>query len=375
MKKGFTLIEVIAVILILGIIASITTVAVNNSYNKSKESLYNTQKEIIDAACKKWIVANSGYLPSDGTTYKLELSKLVADGYLDDGDIIDPRTGKTIDGYIEVYFDNSVNQYKSKLIDNTLEGKTSESILAVITPVTSGDGLYADSSEAGRYYFKGTNPNNYFKFSGSLWRIVSIETDGTVKLIKNDSIGSFAFDSENLRTSANGNISCPLEQGCPIWAKDQVNVVSNSELNDYLNNEYYNSLTKTARNSIVSSRWCYDYLTVGDGTVATDFNEDQLYSFCSSEVSNSKIGLINVKEIIDSSLGTCGYMKACQNTYLNSNAFWTLNYNTGVLVFGNNIISLSSAKNNNNVRPALVLSANLEISGQGTSSSPFTIKN
>ena len=31
--------------------------------------------------------------------------------------------------------------------------------------ITEGDGLYADEYEAGRYFYKGTNPNNYLTFN------------------------------------------------------------------------------------------------------------------------------------------------------------------------------------------------------------------
>ena len=52
--------------------------------------------------------------------------------------------------------------------------------------VTSGDGLYEDEYESGRYVYKGTNPNNYIEFNDELWRIVSKETDGTYKIIRNE---------------------------------------------------------------------------------------------------------------------------------------------------------------------------------------------
>ena len=72
-----------------------------------------------------------------------------------------------------------------------------------VTTVTSGDGLYADSVESGRYIYRGANPNNYIcldtNSSGScadddLYRIIAIEADGTLKVIKNTSIATMAWD-------------------------------------------------------------------------------------------------------------------------------------------------------------------------------------
>ena len=43
--------------------------------------------------------------------------------------------------------------------------------------VTSGDGLYEDEYEEGRYVYRGANPNNYIEFNNELWRIIAKETD------------------------------------------------------------------------------------------------------------------------------------------------------------------------------------------------------
>ena len=62
------------------------------------------------------------------------------------------------------------------------------------TAVTTGDGLYTDQDEQGRYVFKGANPNNYLTLNNETWRIMSIESDNTLKIIREDSIGSIVFD-------------------------------------------------------------------------------------------------------------------------------------------------------------------------------------
>ena len=59
-NKGFTLIELIAVITILAVVALITVPAVNKAITKSKERAYETQKSEIIAAAKKWNLENVG---------------------------------------------------------------------------------------------------------------------------------------------------------------------------------------------------------------------------------------------------------------------------------------------------------------------------
>ena len=52
--------------------------------------------------------------------------------------------------------------------------------------VTSGDGLYEDQYEDGRYIYRGSEPNNYIQFNNELWRIIAKETDGTYKIIRDE---------------------------------------------------------------------------------------------------------------------------------------------------------------------------------------------
>ena len=94
-------------------------------------------------------------------------------------------------------------------------------LLENVEIVTSGDGLYKDEYEDGRYFYRGANPNNYVSFNAEKagWRIISIEKDGTIKIIKNNSTENKEFNS-----SGTGN-----------W--------SNSSINTYLNNTFYSNLT------------------------------------------------------------------------------------------------------------------------------------
>ena len=54
-----------------------------------------------------------------------------------------------------------------------------DAILDDVDIVNSGDGLYADEYEEGKYTYKGANPNNYVTFNNEEagWRIISINSD------------------------------------------------------------------------------------------------------------------------------------------------------------------------------------------------------
>ena len=88
-----------------------------------------------------------------------------------------------------------------------------------VTSVTSGCGVYADSVESGRYIYRGGSSctsgavNNYIcldtNSSGScasndLYRIIAIEADGTLKVIKNINIGSSKVWDPGYSSSVSG---------------------------------------------------------------------------------------------------------------------------------------------------------------------------
>ena len=60
------------------------------------------------------------------------------------------------------------------------------------TAVTSGDGLYDNGD--GTYTYKGGAPANYIKLDTDIYRIMGIEKDNTLKVIKEDSLGNMIWD-------------------------------------------------------------------------------------------------------------------------------------------------------------------------------------
>lgn len=96
MKKGFTLVELIAVVAILGLIAIIVYPSIGTVIRTSRESAYEDQKQIIIKAAKTWgtKTENVNNLTTDGTEYKLTVETLLDEGYITDDDIKDPRNSK-----------------------------------------------------------------------------------------------------------------------------------------------------------------------------------------------------------------------------------------------------------------------------------------
>ena len=111
MKKGFTLIEMLAVIALLGIIGAISYPIVTREINKSKEKTYNTQIKYIEGAAKRWAIKNDDLLPYDNSAITISTETLKKKGFLENNKIIDPRNNKTITGCVEIIYDSEYNQH------------------------------------------------------------------------------------------------------------------------------------------------------------------------------------------------------------------------------------------------------------------------
>lgn len=128
------------------------------------------------------------------------------------------------------------------------------------TVVTSGDGLYEDAYEKGRYVYKGANPDNYITFNNETWRIISVETDGTLKIIRNESLGKKRFDGKASRVTGYCSLEMAPSFGCNAWMASSmfVNktysgaVEQDAWLNTYLNTTYYNSLLIESKAQIIN---------------------------------------------------------------------------------------------------------------------------
>ncbi len=91
-QKGFTLVEILGVITILGVLALIAIPTIDNIITKNREKLYNSQIKTIEDGLKTWANANAMSLPEDGDdALLLSLGILKLAGFVDE-DIKDPNT-------------------------------------------------------------------------------------------------------------------------------------------------------------------------------------------------------------------------------------------------------------------------------------------
>ncbi len=280
--------------------------------------------------------------------------------------------------------------------------------------VTDGDGLYIDSTVEGRYIYKGGKPNNYIKLGDDLYRIISLEKDGTIKVIKQESIGEMPWDEYGARYSTNSDDFCTNPYGCKAWGSNTTTLDSNGNkvtqmswevngtlknlpdkeatLNTYLNDDFYNSLSDDIKSLVVEKTWNIGPTAYNQTNLSESIKEESTYKW------KGKVALMNATDYVKSSTNSVcsnvqdfisiyagGKNKDCYTDNSSHNYLfdgtWTVSpyddsgptfvftaapYSTGYLMGDN-------AHNSYGVRPAFYLSSETTLNGEGTESNPYTI--
>lgn len=121
MKKGFTVIELLATIIVLGIISTIGVVVFDNIVHNMRIKAFETQKESIILSAQKWISDKRGTENYPNTfPYQLTLEELLKEEYIEKN-ICNQEERLTIDyrnSYIEIKENNKTYEYKL-VINNT----------------------------------------------------------------------------------------------------------------------------------------------------------------------------------------------------------------------------------------------------------------
>ena len=305
------------------------------------------------------------------------------------------------------------------------------------TVSTADEALLASTEDDNgtSYYFRGAVTNNYVEFANKCWRIVRVGGDGSVKLIlhndnptgaanpcdaaNNSASAAFARYSGTTYKSAfntnyNDNAYVGFKfgtVGSSTYEATHANT-NNSTILTNLETWYTNNL-KDYADKIADTEWCNDKTNVTDTTFnpygysnvnGSGYAKNVTYYgaiqrlvsksnsaggtgpslICNGELSKitSKVGLITADE-----LAFAGYAWNISNTttYLQENAtdtyWWSLSpgrFNGGyahvLRVDGSSGYFVNDyVYSTNGVRPSISLKPSTNVTGDGTSSSPFII--
>ncbi len=128
-KKGFTLIEILCVIVLIGILSVIATISIVNLSSKSKENLYCAKIELIENIAASYGIKyelelnNSNELYNGYKSLKIKVRTLVDAGKLEPdkkNDVINPKDN-TIMNDIDIILYLKNNQIKAEIPNNICE--------------------------------------------------------------------------------------------------------------------------------------------------------------------------------------------------------------------------------------------------------------
>lgn len=233
--------------------------------------------------------------------------------------------------------------------------------------VDSGDGLYKDEYEDGKYTYKGADPNNYITFNNETWRIISVDSSGLIKIMRNESIGDMVWDNSGLNN----------------WARP-------ATLNSYLNDTYLPTIT-TNKDKIVSYTWSIGGVTAGNTDLANQINDENGTTW------NGNVGLIISSEYLraNSNKEQCGNMsinntnrESCittnwmQSIVPSDGYLWMMspldsgsNYAFDVYGVPSNAGNMSYrlVYMSSGVVPSLYLTSSITLTGDGSQENPYVI--
>ncbi len=241
MKKGFTLAELLGIIVILAVIALIAFPIIASSIRNSRIDSYEANKKIIVEAAKNWAVENSDKLPSVGSnnTTSVTIPDLINSGYItktDNGKLINPIDDTEMTGCVLITYNSAYNQYMYEYSDGCEVPPTL--IETLLKQYSEGNtiGLVKDTNNPNLYYYVGSNnevTNNYLWYGGHHWRVVEIDTNANTLLLV----------SQQPLTS--------IQPASTPW--DTQEEYKNSYINTWLNDYFYNSLDSEIQNNIVNN--------------------------------------------------------------------------------------------------------------------------
>ena len=339
---------------------------------------------------------NATFLPDSNKTLNVNLHYVQ-----DDGQTVTPSNPSIVDNPL--------------LVERVLANNNPKSDVGIdfsqINSDTNGKGLYYTSTNTEdnkrTYYFRGAVENNYVSFAGFTWRIVRINEDGSVRLIKQDSIGDSAFN-ENYDDAAYVGYMYGTADSTTYEATH--GNTNSSTIKTSLDTWYQNNLTSYSSLIDGEAGFCGDRSLssgTGIGQTITDYGaynrlirnktpqfkcpqSNDLYTASTSTKGNKaltySIGLITADEV---AYAGGVYAKSNKSYYLvNGDYFWTMSpvhsgprSNSGSLadvwlVIPGGRHGFDAVLRVVGVRPAINLKSTAEIidGGNGTLNNPYVIK-
>lgn len=273
MNKGFTLVELLAVIIILGVLTLVTVVSVNPILKDAREGLSDAQiNNIKESASLYYIKYGVGLDDFELENPKdcINVSELIESGYIENDEVTNPKTGEKILGSVKVTYNsnNYIYEYQDNACTNYDKGIICERVESTeLGQVPEGNFIAGDAyncevdpdKEPYKFYILTTPDTN--SETVNLIMDQNIYSDGTpagmtgvgidVDLIKYSLV---AWNSTVLNTGGPVNAMQFLYNATKTWVNiDPVNYTYNDKTTPGATDRGYTSFVSTKGVAIITS--------------------------------------------------------------------------------------------------------------------------
>lgn len=361
LDKKFLIIA--GMIIFIPILIIVALVIIQGCSNR-KMTYEQYEKKMIEAAQK--YVNNSDKVPSvEGEVLTIKLSTLVKKEYIKSteeaigdttckGNVVVRRNGSSVETTNGGFLNYIVNLDCDKYSTINLVDKIKENV------VTEGSGLYQNGEG---YIFKGDKVNNYITFFGHNYRIVSIDKEGILKLIKSEAeFNDIIWDNKyNIETNRNS--------GHNIY-KD--GIILNYLLEDYKNTKKINTKAKehiVAYDTCVGKRNNTDY-SINNSTDCSEKLEKQVISLLNiSDYAQASLD-VNCVNLRSRSCNNYNYLYGVVSSTWTSNA--SLNNTYEVIYLSDGLMEVQNANTYNSYNIVIYMDGNeLYTKGIGSVNDPY----
>ncbi len=350
---------------------------------KIKEKILNNKKYILGVI--------TGILISGTTVYAATVISATNVSYSNTSSKL---SSTNVQGAIDELYNNIFNsniRYLNEAIvaDNVLSGtfKTSSPSLSS-TSTNKEKGLYVTNSTYGgenEYYFRGAVTNNYVKFLGDMYRIVRINEDNTIRIIKQEKILSDYYRNVATYTVKDSYFSKSDIYSNGIKLSEWYQKIRDYE-DVYVVAELFCEATKYTIGTSSETNYkatVYPY-QIKKPTLACSYDSNGY-----GELWDDYYGILSYDELV-----FAGYYPDDENentsTYLSSmKSMWTMSPSSTYSLSGSTILisrawQLYNNKltvmattpvfdNQNSIYPVINLSEDVRVKGSGTSSNPYVV--
>ena len=312
-KNGFTLAELLGVVIILGLIIMVIASPLIGQLNKNKMKLDEVALTLLNSSAETYMNQNgANYKEINNTVYYIPVGLMVDKGILKE---------KFVDSY------NSETLSRDSVIKATVKNASYDFEL-IANPNSLNKVAQALNTTTYKYlggtYNKSNSSNNYVQFNGIMFRILGVNNDGTIRLFSDEDL-TVLYDSGTYK---------------------------NGYIRKWLNEEFYSKIDYN--DLIISQNYCMS-------NVATPTND------CSDgELLNDNVALISHYEL--------NQIKA--NTSYFNNYFTLMSMSGGKIYRSTEYAELELVDMGilHSIRPLISMQQNTTItSGSGTFTDPYIL--